>query len=56
MVQLDFHGCRFEWTFHLADVSFAIIGIDFLRSHKLLVDLAANHLVDTESLQSFATV
>jgi hypothetical protein len=56
VVQLDFHGCRFEWTFHLADVSFAIIGIDFLRSHKLLVDLAANHLVDTESLQSFATV
>jgi hypothetical protein len=55
-VQLDFHGCRFKWTFLLADVSFAIIGVDFLRSHKLLVDPATNHLVDTSSLQSFATV
>jgi hypothetical protein len=56
VVQLDFHGRRFEWTFLLADVSFAIIGVDFLRSHKLLVDPAANRLVDTASLQSFATV
>jgi hypothetical protein len=55
-VQLDFHGRRFEWTFLLADVSFAIIGVDFLRSHKLLVAPAANRLVDTSSLQSFATV
>jgi hypothetical protein len=55
-VQLDFHGRRFERTFLLADVSFAIIGVDFLRSHKLLVDPAANRLVDTASLQSFATV
>ena len=55
-VQLDFHGRRFEWTFLLADVSFAIIGVDFLRSHKLLVDPAANRLVDTASLQSFVTV
>jgi hypothetical protein len=53
-VQLDFHGCRFEWTFLLADVSFAIIGVDFLRSHKLLVDPAANCLVDMALLQSFA--
>ena len=56
VVQLDFHGRRFEWTFLLADVTFAIIGVDFLRSHKLLVDPAANRLVDTASLQSFATV
>jgi hypothetical protein len=28
-VQLDFHGRWFEWTFLLADVSFAIIGVDF---------------------------
>ncbi len=55
-IQLDFYGRRFEWTFLLADVSFAIIGVDFLRSHKLLVDPAANRLVDTASLQSFATV
>jgi hypothetical protein len=28
-VQLDFHGRQFEWTFLLADVSFAIIGSIF---------------------------
>ncbi len=55
-VQLDFHGRQFEWTFLLADVTFPIIGVNFLRSHKLLVDPAANRLVDTASLQSFATV
>ena len=33
-VQLNFHGRRFEWTFLLADVTFAIIGVDFLCSHK----------------------
>ncbi len=37
-MQLDFYGRRFEWTFLLADVTFA------------------NCLVDTASLQSFATV
>jgi hypothetical protein len=55
VVQLDFHVCRFKWTFLLADVSFAIIGVVFLHSHKLLVDPAANRLVDTASLQSLAT-
>jgi hypothetical protein len=54
-VQLDFNRRRFEWTFLVADVTFTIIGVDFLRSHKLLVDPAANRLVDTASLQSFAT-
>jgi hypothetical protein len=55
-VQLNFHGRRFEWTFLLADVTFAIIGVDFLCSHKRFVDPAANRLVDTASLQSFVTV
>jgi hypothetical protein len=45
-VQLDFHGRRFEWTFFLVDVSFTIIGVDFLRRLKLLVDPASNRLVD----------
>jgi hypothetical protein len=54
-VQLNFHGRWFKWTFLLADFTFAIIGVDFLRSHKLLVDPAANRLVDTASFQSFAT-
>ncbi len=37
-------------------VQCAIIGVDFLCSHKLLVDPAANCLIYTASLQSFATV
>jgi hypothetical protein len=55
-VQLNFQGRRFKWTFLLPDFTFAIIGVDFLRRHKLLVDPAANRLVITASLQSFATV
>jgi hypothetical protein len=31
----------------LADVSFAIIGIDFLKHFKLVVDAAAGQLIDT---------
>jgi hypothetical protein len=54
--QLSFHGRRFEWTFLLADVNFPIIGVDFLRHHSLLVDPAGSRLVDTGSLQTFATV
>ncbi len=44
------------WTFLLADVQFAIIWVDFLRSLQLLVEPAANRLVDTASLQAFVTV
>jgi hypothetical protein len=55
-MELSFHSRRFVWTFLLADVQFAIIGVDFLRSHQLLVDLVADHLVDTALLKAFATV
>jgi hypothetical protein len=37
-------------------VKFAIIGVDFWRSHKLSVDPAVNRMVETWLLQSFATV
>jgi hypothetical protein len=43
---LSFQGRRFSWTFLLAAVSFPIIGVDFLRHFKLMVDPAANALVD----------
>jgi hypothetical protein len=56
LMELSFHGRRFTWTFLLADVQFAIIGIDFLRSHQLLVNPSTNRLVDTASLQAFAKV
>ena len=53
---LSFQGRRFSWTFLLAAVSFPIIGVDFLRHFKLMVDPAANALVDKCSRESFATI
>jgi hypothetical protein len=50
------HGRHFTWSFLLAVVSFPIIGVDFLRHFQLMVDPAANMLVDKASLQSFVTV
>ncbi len=54
-IDLSFNGRRFTWTFLLAAVQFPILGVDFLRHYKLLIDPAANCLVDTRSMQSFAT-
>jgi hypothetical protein len=55
-IVLVFHGRHFAWTFLLADVQFPIIGVDFLRQNRLLVDPVANRLVDTLSFESFPTV
>ncbi len=55
-INLSFQGKRFTWTFLLAAVSFPIIGVDFLRHFGLMVDPAANALVDKCSAESFATV
>ncbi len=51
---VEFSGRRFDWTFLLAKVNFAILGADFLKHFNLIVDLAANQIVDTVSLQRFA--
>ncbi len=53
---LIFNGRRFAWTFLLADVQFPIIGVDFPRHFRLLVDIAAGRLVDTASSQSFPII
>jgi hypothetical protein len=45
--QLRFSGRTFQCSFLRADVSFPILGVDFLRSNKLLVDVANNTLVDS---------
>jgi hypothetical protein len=37
---LQFGDRSFQWTFLLADVGFPIIGADFLRHHRFLVDMA----------------
>ncbi len=55
-LSLTFLGCLFVWPFLLAKVQFPIIGVDFLRHFKLLVDPVANSLVDTVSTQLLPTV
>jgi hypothetical protein len=55
-LSLVFHGHRFEWPFLLARVQFPIIGVDFSRHFKLLVDPAVSRLVDTVSTQLLPTV
>jgi len=35
--RLQFGGRTFQWPFLRADVSFAILGVDFLRANKLMV-------------------
>jgi hypothetical protein len=55
-MDLLFHGRRFRWTLLLADVQFPIIGVDFLRHFHLMVDPAANRLVDKRSSQELSTI
>jgi len=54
-LHLSFGGKKFSWSFLLAAVQFPIIGVDFLRHFKLLVDPAGNRLVDTLTYRSFVT-
>lgn len=47
----------FKWTFIISDVKQAILGADFLKTNKLLVDLYNKKLEDTvTSLKAFGTV
>jgi hypothetical protein len=52
---LSLNGRRFEDIF-TRPVSFPIIGVDFLRHYGLLVDLAANRLVDPKNCEYITTV
>jgi len=52
--RLQFDGRTFEWSFLRADVSFAILGVDFLCANKLLVDVASNSLVDSATGDRFS--
>ena len=45
---------KFTVTFIIADVQRHILGVDFLRRHKLLVDLCGQKLIDAHSFQSYA--
>ncbi|CAH8519923.1 unnamed protein product [Schistosoma margrebowiei] len=44
---------RYLWTFIIADVPTAILGIDFLQHYKLLVDSRRLQLIDTSSNSKF---
>jgi hypothetical protein len=52
-VQLQFQDQDFSWKFILADVAFTILGVDFLRAHKLLIDPEGLSLLDSTG-RSFA--
>ena len=45
---------KFTVTFIIADVRRPILDADFLRRHKLLVDLCGQKLIDAHSFQSYA--
>ena len=45
---------KFTVTFIIADVRRPILGADFLRRHKLLVDLSGQKLIEAHSFQSYA--
>jgi hypothetical protein len=47
LVQLRFQDQDFSWKFLLADVAFPILGVDFLRAHKLLIDAEGHALLDS---------
>ena len=46
-MQLRFQDLDFSWKFLLANVAFPILGVDFLRAHKLLIDPVDNALLDS---------
>ncbi len=47
LVQLRFQDQNFSWKFLLADVAFPILGVDFLRAHKRLIDPEGHALLDS---------
>jgi hypothetical protein len=52
-MSLQFHGRHFEWTFLLAEVHQPILGADFLKFFKLVVDMDAGQLLDLATMQRF---
>ncbi len=54
--RLRIGGRPFEWSFLLADVTFPILGVDFLRANHLAVDVARNRLIDTANGDTFSLI
>lgn len=62
---MHFNSRVFEWEFTIAEVSYPILGTDFLSNFELLVDIANQRLIDSNtystwplhlSLQTFPSV
>jgi hypothetical protein len=51
---LVFGGRRFVWHFLLAAVKFPIIGVDFLKHFRLLIDPAGQQLVEAGTFTPIA--
>ena len=47
-------GQRFNWDFVTADISFPLLGADFLCAHGLLVDVRNERLVDAMTFSTLA--
>ena len=48
---MSFENRSLTWSFLLADIEFPILGADFLRHYRLVVDLANGQLLDAKSLE-----
>jgi hypothetical protein len=55
-LQLQFSGRLFMWTFIKAEVTFPILGVDFLRANCLSVSVATNQLTDDSTGDMFCLI
>jgi hypothetical protein len=46
-MKLHFQDSTFSWKFLLAKVAFPILGVDFLRFHKMLINPTSHALPDS---------
>ena len=52
VMSVCFSGRTFVWSFVLADISFPIIGADFLKYFRLIVDLFSGLMLDLKTMQT----
>jgi hypothetical protein len=52
--ELLLSGVKYTWSFLQADVSFPILGVDFLQEHQLVVDVCGGALIPHASVLAVA--
>jgi len=50
-IPLKFGSSSYQWSFYLAPVQIPILGADFLRHFRLLVDVVGSRILDSSTLQ-----